>query len=216
MDPMGEGCEESFEARGDTMGIALPDDIDMDEAGGAVDGDEHISALGLQAGEMLEVDMDEAAGCVIGEAAAGARLGCGLGFLGHADTLHAAVDGAAREGGIDAPLHDLDDVVEAQADILPQFANERFIGRRGALSQPMPGVRSVGDAISGFPSPHGGFADTELAGQLRHGQRARLDQSPRLGRGSGISVQVDLHDILAWQDGAIQQPLQTTLYKQTG
>jgi hypothetical protein len=29
-------------------------------------------------------------------------------------------------------------------------------------------------------------------------------------------VQVDLHDILAWQDGAIQQPLQTTLYKQTG
>lgn len=62
MDRVGEGGEEAGEAAGDAISVAVLDDFDMDEAGGAVDGDEDVGGLVLQAGEVLEVDVDEAAG----------------------------------------------------------------------------------------------------------------------------------------------------------
>lgn len=112
----------------------------------------------------------------------------------------AAVDGAARELGIDAALHDFGDVVEAEADVLTQLADQRFLGGSGALSEVMPGMRSVGHAIAGFPAAYGGLADVELGGKLGHRRLALLDIGPGFRRRRSISVQAELHGILARQD----------------
>jgi len=60
MDWIAEGLEEALEAGGDGGGFAVADDLDVDEAGGPLDGDEDVGRFALQPGQVLQVDMDEA------------------------------------------------------------------------------------------------------------------------------------------------------------
>ena len=128
----------------------------------------------------------------------------------------ATVDGAARELRIDTALHDFGDVVEAEADVFAQFADQRFLGGRGALSEVMPGVRAVGHAIATFPAAYGGLADAELGGNLGHGGLALLNVGPRLRRCRGVGVQADLHGILARQDRPIRPQSRAILHNRAG
>ena len=62
MDGMSEGVEEAAHGFGDGFGLAVGDDLDMSEAGDALDGDEDIFGHRLELAEILEVDMDIAEG----------------------------------------------------------------------------------------------------------------------------------------------------------
>jgi hypothetical protein len=62
---MAEGFEEAFEAGGDGFGIALCDDLDVNEAGGAFDGDEDVGLGFLQGRQMLKVHMHKAKGIAV-------------------------------------------------------------------------------------------------------------------------------------------------------
>ena len=104
VDGMAERGEEALQARGDGGAPAIVDDFDMDEAGGAFDGDEDVGGVALQAGEVLQVDVD------ITERLRGEVLGCRLRLgrrLRHAAALQAAVQGGAGDIGTQAAAHDL-------------------------------------------------------------------------------------------------------------
>ncbi|OEO32627.1 hypothetical protein VW23_010455 [Devosia insulae DS-56] len=57
---IGEGGEQAHQAGGDGAGVAPFNDLDVDEPGGPVDGDEHVAGMALEPGQVLEVDVDEA------------------------------------------------------------------------------------------------------------------------------------------------------------
>ena len=95
-------------------------DLEINVAGGAIDGDEGVAGAALQGRQMLQVDMDEAD-------AGGLEHSrfwlIGLGKPADPVTLQAAVNGAAGQLGIDAAPHHLDDVVQRQLQRGSQLAN---------------------------------------------------------------------------------------------
>src|SRR3546814_15224726 len=96
---MGEGGEEALEAGGDRVGGAIFGHLDMDEAGGPVDGDEDVALARGQGRQMLQVDMDEAdAGLLEDAGLRRHRLRPAIEPVAH----EAAMDAAARERSPDA------------------------------------------------------------------------------------------------------------------
>ena len=63
MDRFTKGREEVVKGLRDGLCAAVVEDIDMDEAGCAFDGDEDIGGFALESWQMFEVDMDIAKGC---------------------------------------------------------------------------------------------------------------------------------------------------------
>jgi len=65
VDRIAEGVEEALESLGDGLGAAIGQDLDMDEAGGALDDDQDVGRSSLEPGEVLEigVHVSEGLGC---------------------------------------------------------------------------------------------------------------------------------------------------------
>jgi hypothetical protein len=91
--------------------LAIPSgmDLDIDVAGGAIDGDKGIALVALQGRQVLQVNVDEANAGRLEDAS----LWLGrFGACADAVALQATVDGAAGQFRVDASPHHLDDVVE--------------------------------------------------------------------------------------------------------
>ena len=73
VDRVAKGLEEAFEAGGKGGAGSVRHDLDMDETGGALDGDEDIGRLLVEARQVLQVDMDIAEG--FGVETLGGRFG---------------------------------------------------------------------------------------------------------------------------------------------
>ncbi len=135
--------------------------------------------------------MDEAGGGI------GVKGG-GRSFLrreagGDAVALQTAVNGAARQFGVDAAPHRLDDVVERQSEAAPQLDHQGFfpIGQGGA--QPMRAGRSIDEVLTALPARHGAAVDAEFARQCGIAGLAFLDIGTSARSGRGIGVQLKIH-----------------------
>src|SRR5262245_32827786 len=182
-----EAFEESLRGHGITLGM----DLEIDVAGGAVDGDEGIALAPLQGRKVLQIDMNKADGRLV--EGADRRL-IGLGALAETVPDQAAMDGAARELSIDAAVHHFSDVVERQPELGPQLANQRLLQRRQTDHQFLGRMRAVGDRVAAAPAADRGFADPQLSGQRFHRFPAALNVGPDLRCRGGVGVQAQLHD----------------------
>jgi hypothetical protein len=117
-----------------------------------------------------------------------------FGSLAHTMTLQASMDGAAGEVGVYASPHDFDDVVERQIQPGAQFADQLLFQDREADGHPLWPMRAVRGRGSLAPAADGSVADAEFCNEFCGRSRAVLDVSPRLRRGRGIGMQVQLHD----------------------
>ncbi len=108
----GETIEKAVDEGARGGGLAVGQDLGMDIARGAVDGDEDVGRFAVQPGEVLNVEMDEAERPVGLEAS---RFVC-FGWRGFGDAVapQCAVDGAARQLGVHTAMHHLDDVIQGQ------------------------------------------------------------------------------------------------------
>ena len=138
VDGVAEGLEEALQAGGDGLAAALLDDVDVDEAGGAFDGDEDVGGFLVQARQVLEIDMDVAEG-LRGEALGG-RRGLAL-SLRDAVALEAAVQGGAGDVGAQAAAHNFQDVVEGERQAGAQFHHSRNVIRNATTSSICSAVR---------------------------------------------------------------------------
>jgi hypothetical protein len=185
-----EDRDEAFEAAGDGLGVTRGDDLDVDEAGGAVDGDEDVARFAFEAGQVLEIDVDEAdAGGLEGAGRWPRRLRPG----GDAVSGQAAMDGAARELVVDAAAHDLDDVVERQVEPGAQFDHQLLLCRVEARREAMGRVRAIDDPRTRSPAPDRRLADAEFRREGGHAGLARLDIGSRLRRRRRIGVKLQIH-----------------------
>ena len=98
------------------------------------------------------------------------------------------MDRAARELGIEAAPHDLDDIVERQCQPRAQLADERLFYRREADRQVLGRVRAVVDRGTATPAAYGRFADPELGRKFGDGLAAVLYAKAdfRCRRGIGV------------------------------
>jgi hypothetical protein len=183
--------QEAFEEAGRSGSVPPGMDLDIDVAGGAVDGDKGITGAALQGRQVLQVHMNEAdAGRLEG---AGLRL-VRFGKPADAVALQAAVNGAAGQLGIDAPLHHLDDIVQRQLQRRPQLADRPLFDGRQAGDEVVRPVRAVLDRRPVAPAIDRGFADPEFSRQFGHRLLAALDVGARLRCRRGVRVQVQFHD----------------------
>jgi hypothetical protein len=193
-----ETVEETVEESGGGGGPAIGEDFEIDKAGGAVDRDPSLlgQAIGVAAAaaqwrQVFDIDVDEAGRC-LGLEDGGRRLLRGQAG-GQAVPFEAAMDAAARQVGVEAAPHRLDDVVERQRQALAQLDDQGFFPLADRSSQPMRAGRPVGDVGAGFPARHGARMDAELARQRGRGGGAVLDIGAGARRGGGIGVQSELH-----------------------
>ena len=113
--------------------------------------------------------------------------------------LQAAVDGAARQRGIEAAPHRLGDVVERQGEAAAQLNDQGFFPIRHHRGQPMRTGRAVEELGARLPPRHGPAVDAELAGQRAGRGAALLDIGAGARRRGGIGVQLELHQpALPW------------------
>ena len=105
--------------------------------------------------------------------------------------LQAAVDGAARQRGIDAAPHRLGDVVERQGEAAAQLDDQGFFPIRHHRGQPMRTGRAVDELGARLPPRHGPAVDAELAGQRAGRGAALLDIGAGARRRGGIGVQLE-------------------------
>ena len=173
---MREVGEEALEEAGCGGSIAPGMDLQIDVAGGPVDGDEGVAFASLQRRQMLEIDVDEADSRLLEDAD---RRLVGLGSFAQAMALETAVDGTAGDFGVDAAPHHLGDIVERQLQAGPQLADQRFFERRELGRQPFRRVRAVGDGGAAAPAVDRGLAHPQLARKLRDRPLAALDVGPR-------------------------------------
>ncbi len=115
MDLEREAGAEAVEKAGRGLGPAIGQDFEIDKAGGAIDGDIGVTAAPVERRQVFDVDVDEP-GRRLGVKGGGRRFVLGVAG-GEAVPLQAAVDGAARQPGIDAAPHRLGDVVERQRQL---------------------------------------------------------------------------------------------------
>ena len=119
-----EAVEKALEEGGGGGGAAIGQDFEIDKAGGTIDGNIGVTAAAVERRQVFDVDVDEA----------GRRVGLKShrrGFFGgeagrDSMPLQAAVDGAARQLGIEAAPHRLDDVVERQGEAAAQLDHQGF------------------------------------------------------------------------------------------
>jgi hypothetical protein len=103
------------------------------------------------------------------------------------------VNAAARQLGVEAAPHRLDDVVERQGEAAPQFDDQAFFPLTDRGGQAMRAGRAVGDVLAGSPARHSARMDPEFAGQCGMRGAALLDiGAGAWGRGR-IGVQPELH-----------------------
>jgi hypothetical protein len=188
---MREVVEEAFEETGCCLGIALGVDLQIDVAGGSIDRHEGVAFASFEGWQVLEIDMNEADGCLFEDADRRLfRLGASI----EAVADQAAVDGAARELGIDATPHHLGDVVERQLQLRPQLADQCFFESREAGRQCLRRVRAVRDGCAIAPTADRGLAHPQFGHELRNRFLAALNVSADFRCGRGVGVQVQLHD----------------------
>lgn len=190
VDRVTEGREEALQAGCDGLAAALIDDLDMDEAGDALDGHEDIGRAPFEAGQMLEVDVHIAERLGIEALDRRRRLG---GPLRHAPALQAAMQGRAGDLGAQAAAHDLQHIVQRQAKLRAQLHRDLFLFGREAGGQAVRNRRTVGDVLAPLPAPHRGFAKTQLTGQLGDRPAGSLDIGPHPRRRRGVGVQLQEH-----------------------
>jgi len=188
---MREVVEEAREELGCGLCVPLGMDLQIDIAGGPIDGDEGVTLASFQGRQMLEIDMDEANGGLLEDAD---RRLSGFGPLVEPMTDQAAMDGAARQIGIDATPHHLGDVVERQLQLHSQFAEEGLFEGRETGRQSLRDVRAISDRRAATPTADRRLAHPQLGRQFSDRLLAALDVSPDFRCGRGISVQVQLHD----------------------
>lgn len=159
--------EEALEEGGGGRSAAVRQDFEVNEAGGAVDGDISIRASAIEGWQIFDVDMDEAGRGFGFEG--DDRLFVWLEAGGELVAFEAAVNGAAGEGWIEASAHGLNDVIERQGEAAAQLDDQIFLalGDRGADA--VRAMRSVGCIGAGFPASHGSAADAEFAGEVAVG-----------------------------------------------
>ena len=92
MNGMREVSQKALQEPGRGVSIALGMDLQIDVAGGAIDGDESIAFMSLQRWQVLEIDMDEPDTCLLKDAY---RRLVRFGSLAQVVALEAAMDGAA-------------------------------------------------------------------------------------------------------------------------
>jgi hypothetical protein len=124
---MGEVSPRSFQKGGSGFGIAARMGLDMDDAGGAVDGDEGIALFAFERRQVFEVNVDEADWRGLEGSDGRLRLGRSP---GNAVACKAAVDGAARQLLVDPTAHHLGDIIERELQPPSQFANQLLLHRR--------------------------------------------------------------------------------------
>ena len=118
---------------------------------------------------------------------------------GDAVPLQAAVDGAARQRGIEAAPHRLGDVVERQGEAAAQLDDQGFFPIRHHRGQPMRTGRAVEELGARLPPRHGPAVDAELAGQRAGRGAALLDIGAGARRRGAIGVQLEIHQpALPW------------------
>lgn len=191
VDAMREVGQESIEEAGRGSSIAPAMDLDIDVAGGAIDGDEGVTFASLQGRQMLQVEVNEADSGLFKDADSGLLWPFAL---TDAAALQAAMDGAAGQLSIDATPHHLNDIVERQLKCCPQFADQRLFHCRQVCGQPDWPVRSIGDRCPVAPATDRGLADAKFDGQLRNRLLALLDVAPDFWSCRGIGVQIQFHD----------------------
>jgi hypothetical protein len=192
VDRDGEGGEEAVEKVLGGLAAAVGEDFEIDEAGGAVDGDVGVAAPAIERRQVFDVDMDEAGGVWRFEGEDGGFLGAAA--AGQAVALEAAMDGAAREFGVDAAAHGLDDIVEGKGQRAAQFEDEGFFPIARGGGEPMRHMRAVDDLAAPFPARDGALADPQLARQAAVGGGALLDIGPRARCRGGVGMQLHVHD----------------------
>src|SRR5215469_11987264 len=89
--------------------------------------------------------------------------------------LQATVNAAARQLGVEAAAHRLDDVIERQGKATAQLDDQAFFPWADRGGQSMRAGRAVGDVLAGFPARHGARMDPEFVSQRRMGGGALLD-----------------------------------------
>ena len=184
-------AEKAGEKAGCGDGAAIGQDLEIDKAGGAVDRDVGVAAAAVERRQVFDVDVNEAGRGV--DMKRGRR-----GFLpGQAGRdpvpLQAAVDGAARQLGIEAASHRFDNVVERQGEAAAQLHNQGLLPRRHGGVQPVPARRVVGRVLAGFPPRHGAVVDAEFARQGDVGGLAFRDVGAGARGGGGVGMQPEVY-----------------------
>ena len=112
---------------------------------------------------------------------------------GEAVPLEAAVNTAARQLGVEAAPHRLEDVIERQGEAAPQLDDQSFFPFTDRGGQAMRAGRAIAHVVAAFPARHGAAVDAELTRQRTIRGAAFLDVgADARGRG-GIGVQLEIH-----------------------
>jgi len=182
-----EAVEKALEKSGGGGGTTVGEDFEIDKAGGAIDRDIGVAAATSQRRQVFDIDMDEAGRGVglEGDGRRGLRRQTGR----QAVPLQAPVNAAARQLGIEAAAHRLDDVIERQGKATAQLDDQAFFPWADRGGQPMRAGRAVGDVLAGFPARHGASMDPQFVSQRRMGGGALLDIGAGARRRGGIGVQ---------------------------
>lgn len=175
-------------------GALVGADLDVDPAGGPVDGDKQIppTVLISHLREVLHVDMQVAG--VIGLEGLRwppwLRLGGGP---GNPVALEQPVD--RRAGGVlvEELAGDGEHVLQGQPQRSAQGHHHRLLLRHQGRAQPVSGVRAIFGGSAFAPAADGVFGDPELPGQLPDRLVRGLDGSPTGRRGARVLVQPDVH-----------------------
>ena len=191
VDAMGEVRQEAFEEALGGLALAIGMDLQIDVAGRAIDRHEGIALALLQGGQVLEIDVNEADGRRLEAADRGLF---GPRALIEAVPNQAAMDGVARQRAVDAPAHHLGDVVERQAQLGAQLADQLLLKPRQADGQALGRVGAIVHALAPAPATDRRFADPELGGEGGDRLAAGLNGGADLGRGGGVGVQLQVHD----------------------
>jgi hypothetical protein len=133
------------------------------------------------------------------------RLLCGQ-RGGEIVAFEAAVHAAARQLGVEAAPHRLDDVIKRQRQAVAQFEDQGLFPIADRRRHAMRAGRTVDDIGAGFPARHGAGMDAELLRQRGSGGGALLDISAGARGGGGIGVQSELHQPALPVLGAMASP----------
>jgi hypothetical protein len=170
---------------------AIGEDLEVDKAGGAVDRDVGVAAAAVERWQVFDVNVDKTGR---GVGVKGRRRGFLAGEASRDPMpLQATVDGAARQLGVEAAPHHLDNVVERHGEAAAQLDHQGFFPRRQRGVQPVRPGRAVDDIRAGFPARNRAAVDAEFAGQRRVARLAFLDVDADARGGGGIGMEFEIH-----------------------
>ena len=141
----------------------------------------------------------EPAGVSVWKTAAGAVFGGEAG--GQAVALQAAVNGAARQLGVDAAPHRLVTSSSGRARLRRSSTIKPSSHSRQRGGQAMRTGGAIDDVLAAFPARHGAAVDAELAGQRAVRGAAILDIGADPRRGGGVGVQLEMHQPASLRSG---------------